>query len=72
VIKIKKEYAPLILRIGISLVFIWFGLTQIFNQSSLATYLPQFAYDLPVEPSTILLLNGIFETVLGGFLLVDS
>lgn len=65
-----KEYAPLILRIGISLVFLWFGLTQIFNRDSLIGYLPQFAYSLPIEPFTLILFNGIFETILGLFLLV--
>jgi len=65
-----KEYAPILLRVGISMVFLWFGLTQIFNPESLAVYLPEFSYNLPIEPLKIILLNGIFETVFGLFLLV--
>jgi len=64
-----KEYSPIVLRIGISLVFIWFGLTNIFSDDLLA-YLPQFAYSLFLQPRTILIINGIFETVFGFFLLI--
>jgi len=65
-----KEYAPVFLRISISLVFLWFGLVQLFDRESMIGYLPQFAYSLPVEPFTLIFLNGIFETVLGGLLLL--
>ena len=64
-----REYSPIILRIGLSLVFLWFGLTNIFNGKVLINYLPSFAYSLPIGPLTILLINGIFE-VFFGFLLI--
>ncbi|MCH7850239.1 MAG: DoxX family protein [Nanoarchaeota archaeon] len=67
---INKEYAPVILRIGISLTFLWFGLTQIFNPASLSVYLPNFVYSLSVDPLTFVRINGIFEAILGLFLLV--
>lgn len=65
-----KQYAPVIVRIGMSLVFLWFGLNQIFDGDSFIGYLPQIAYNLPIQPITIVLLNGIFETIFGMCLLV--
>jgi len=68
--KLYKEYAPILLRISISLVVLWFGLNQIFNRELLAGYLPQFAYNLPIEPLTIILIIGIFETIFGLLLII--
>lgn len=64
-----RNYAPTIVRIGISLVFLWFGLNQIFDSSSFLGWLPQFAYSLPIEPLTLILFNGLFETFFGVLLL---
>jgi uncharacterized membrane protein YphA (DoxX/SURF4 family) len=65
-----KTYSPILLRISISLVVLWFGLNQIFNRELLIGYLPQFAYNIPIKPLTIILFNGIFETLFGLLLLV--
>ena len=65
-----KEYAPIVLRIGISLLFLWFGLNQIFDSSSWLGYFPQYAYALPIKPLTLILMNGIFETLLGVLLII--
>lgn len=65
-----KEYAPIILRIGVSMVFIWFGFTNVFNPNSLLGYLPEFIFSLKINPTTILLANGIFELIFGFFLLI--
>lgn len=65
-----KRYAPFVLRIAISLVFLWFGLNQIFDSSSFLGWLPQWVYKLPIEPLTLILFNGIFETLFGVLLLM--
>ena len=65
-----KEYAPIVLRISLSLVFLWFGLTSIFNYESLVGYLPEFTYSLQISLQSIMLLNGIFEIVLGTLLII--
>ena len=65
-----KEYAPIILRIGISLLFLWFGLTNIFNPNYLLGYLPQYALTFGIPGTTIMIINGIFEVILGGLLLI--
>lgn len=65
-----KQYAPLVLRVGISLVLLWFGLNQIFDSASWIGYLPPFVGSLPINAQTFLMLNGSFEVLIGGLLLV--
>ena len=60
-----EEYGPIILRISLSLVFLWFGITSVFDSSALVGYVPEFAYNLPISLESIVILNGIFEIVLG-------
>lgn len=63
-----REYAPIVLRIGMALVFLWFGLNQIFDTENFIGYLPDFLLNSP-NPGTYVLLNGIAETILGILLL---
>lgn len=65
-----KQYAPALVRVTISLVFLWFGLNQILDTSSWLQWLPAWAYQLPLSPTAVLVLNGSFETVFGLLLLV--
>lgn len=65
-----RNYAPIVIRIGLSLVFLWFGLNQIFDGSSFLGWLPQWVHSLPIEPLTLILFNGIFETLFGVLLLI--
>ena len=65
-----KEYAPLIARVSISLVFLWFGLNELINTEEWVTWLPQFAHNLPIAPTTLVLINGTFEIIFGGLLLL--
>ena len=65
-----KEYATIVLRISLSLVFLWFGLTGVFNTEQFIGYVPEFAYSLPISVESIVILNGIFEIVLGTLLII--
>ena len=65
-----KEYGPIVLRISLSLVFLWFGLTGVFNTEQFIGYVPEFAYSLPISIESIVILNGIFEIVLGTLLII--
>ncbi|MBX4212179.1 DoxX family protein [Candidatus Pacearchaeota archaeon] len=67
---IDKKYAPIILRIGISLVFLWFGSQQILHASDWVTWLPSFINSLPMQPTTFVLFNGTFEVILGVLLIL--
>ncbi len=63
-----KQYAPIVLRIGMSLLLIWFGLTNIFTPQTLVGYLPSwFTF---IAPLTFMVMNGIFELVIGVALLL--
>ncbi|MBI2102804.1 DoxX family protein [Candidatus Woesearchaeota archaeon] len=64
-----QQYAPFITRIGIGVVFFWFGMIQIFNGQTFLGYLPGFTKLIPLQPLTIIFLNGLFDTTVGLFLL---
>ena len=68
-IKNYQTYAPQVLRIGLCLVFLWFGIVNIINPEMLISYLPSFVYQLPVTATTFMIINGIIETVLSLLLL---
>ena len=65
-----KKYAPATVRIGLSLVFLWFGFNQIFDGQSWISYLPSFVYSLPIKALTFVFLNGLFEVILAGMLII--
>ena len=78
----NKKYSTDILRIAVSIVFLWFGISQIINPESFLGYLPQWLYQQGpgmmghmkfIQPSSFsyvfIFLNGIFETVFGSLLL---
>jgi uncharacterized membrane protein YphA (DoxX/SURF4 family) len=66
-----KENAPVVLRIGLSLVFLWFGLTNLFNPEALVGYLsPVIRSLIPFAPTTFMILTGVFEVVFGILLLL--
>ncbi|MBX4196667.1 DoxX family protein [Candidatus Pacearchaeota archaeon] len=67
---IDKKYAPIILRVGISLVFLWFGSQQLLHASDWTTYLPGWVNSLPLQPTTFVLANGIFEIIFGLMLIL--
>ncbi|RMF05132.1 DoxX family protein [Candidatus Woesearchaeota archaeon] len=58
-----QEYGMLMLRIGMASVFLWFGANQILKPDDWTGYLPVWAFSFFLSPETIVLINGIFETV---------
>jgi uncharacterized membrane protein YphA (DoxX/SURF4 family) len=81
-----KAYAAIVLRIGMSLVFLWFGFNQLINPESFLGYLPQWIiphsayiihehaiqilHNLPSVAHLIIMGNGIFETAFGLLLIL--
>ena len=64
-------FSPVILRIGISLVFLWFGISQISDPTSWLAYVPQSISDMThVSIPAIVFLNGLFEIIFGSALLL--
>lgn len=62
-------YAPVVVRIGIALVFLWFGVSQLLNAADWTSWLPEYALNFPLSAETLVYLNGAFETLLGLMLL---
>ena len=62
--------APAILRIGIGLVVVWFGLQQVNDPAGWIVYLPSFTKSLPFSQINFVYLNGYFELIFGMFLIV--
>lgn len=66
-----KEYAPIVLRIGISLLMLWFGLTNVLSPNTLVGYLsPSFTDLIPFSPLTFMVVNGAVEIIFGLTLLL--
>jgi len=58
-------FAPIVLRLGLSGVFVWFGVSQILDQSAWVSYIPDIALHLTgLSATTLVLLNGLFETIM--------
>ncbi len=64
----SEEYGKILLRISLSLVFLWFGFNQIYAPGEWIGYVPSFLTSF-FSANTIILSNGIFEVVLGLMLL---
>lgn len=62
-----QKYSTVILRLGLAAVFLWFGMTQLLDQSAWIGYVPEWSSFLG-SAETIVKFNGAFE-VLGGALL---
>jgi uncharacterized membrane protein YphA (DoxX/SURF4 family) len=66
-----SKYAPTVLRIGMSLVFLWFGTQQLMHAENWIGFIPDFVVNmLPVAPTTFVMGNGIFEVIFGIALLL--
>jgi uncharacterized membrane protein YphA (DoxX/SURF4 family) len=61
-----KLYAPAFLRIGISLVFLWFGTQQLTNVQAWVGLIPRSILDIShLTAVTLVHFNGAFEIVFG-------
>ncbi|MEK7609523.1 MAG: DoxX family protein [Patescibacteria group bacterium] len=62
----SKEIAPIILRIAMSLVFLWFGSQQLIHPSNWLSFVPDSVVSFSHLSATILVhFNGAFEIVFG-------
>lgn len=66
-----KQLAPVVLRIGLALVFIWFGTQQLLDVKMWVGLVPDFVISIShVSATTLVHFNGAFEIVFGLALLV--
>ena len=66
-----SSWARPVARIGIALVFVWFGISQLVDPTDFMGYLPEFLLALEYA-STIVVVNGVAELLLGVLLLVGK
>jgi uncharacterized membrane protein YphA (DoxX/SURF4 family) len=66
----KNKIAYLMLRIGLSIVFLYFGISQLINPESFIGWLPKEVSLLPIPPRAFVVLNGGFEVFFGTMLLI--
>lgn len=64
-----SRYAPLIIRISLSIVFLWFGINQLIFTEDFISYLPEFLLNTNYA-KVITIFNGIFEASFGILLII--
>lgn len=66
-----KSAAPVVLRIGLSLVFIWFSFQQLTNTAAWVRFIPDWVTGMSgLTAETLVHFNGLFELVFGICLLL--
>ncbi len=64
-----EKFALPVLRFGIAALFLWFGLSQLTAPGEWVSWVPAWPTTLfGLGPTTVVLLNGTFETILGAAL----
>jgi len=63
-----EKHAPTVLRLGLSFVFLWFGINQLIDPSNFMGYLPEFLLNLSFA-SSLVMLNGFVDLLEGLFFL---
>ena len=64
-----QKYAPLVVRIAMSVVFLWFGVNQLIQPDMFMGYLPNFLLQSDYAQMAIYA-NGLAEVILGTMLIV--
>ncbi len=65
-----QKYGATVVRVGISLVFLWFGTSQLLDPSFWIGFVPEYAKILPITVTTLVFLNGLFEVIFGILLIL--
>jgi uncharacterized membrane protein YphA (DoxX/SURF4 family) len=62
----RTEWGVFVLRIGLAVLFLWFGFSQFLDQSAWVSWVPEWAMSITgLEAEMIVLLNGGFEIAFG-------
>lgn len=65
------KYAPVITRIGMALVFLWFGFTQVTSPDAWTPLIPEFITNIThLSALTFVYINGGMEIILGILLIL--
>ena len=65
ILKKLPFFAPVVLRLGLAGVFVWFGMSQILDQTAWTSFIPDFVLNITgLSATTFVFLNGIFEIIM--------
>jgi len=59
-----------ILRIAMSLIFLYFGIQQVISPENWIGFIPDLALNIGLTAKTLVLMNAALELILGTFLLI--
>lgn len=65
-----SQYAPLILRIGLGIVMLWFGYQQLAQPDNWIGWVPEWISAFGLSAPNVVFLNGIFEVAAGALLIL--
>jgi len=65
-----EYYAPSLLRIGLALVYLWFGISQITSPLLFTQYVPDFISGVIENSELVVFITGIIVAILGLLLLL--
>lgn len=67
----QKKYVSLLLRLGLGVIFFWFGLTKFTNIESWYSFIPPWLESLlPISVNIFLYSQGVIETLIGLLLIL--
>ena len=67
----NKDYSIFIIRVGLALVLLWFGIDEIINPENWFGYVPAWIISIiPISLKLFIIFNGIFEIFIGALLLI--
>lgn len=60
-----QSFAPVVLRLGLAAVFLWFGLSELVHPAMWTSYIPTWLVNsININVTGLVILNGLFEVVM--------
>ena len=68
----NERIGLMVLRLGLAIVFLWFGFSQLLDGINWVSWVPEWAVNLlHIPPAMIVLANGLFEVIAGALLALN-
>jgi uncharacterized membrane protein YphA (DoxX/SURF4 family) len=69
-LKELEKYSKPVLRIALSFVFLYFGISQISSPFVWTGFVPDFVVNMGIGAESVVIMNGVLEILLGSLLLL--
>ncbi|MSS74151.1 DoxX family protein [Candidatus Pacearchaeota archaeon] len=66
----SKDFAFVILRVSMALVFLYFGFQQVYSPDSWTSFVPEFMVFSGMTANNLVVFNGFLELIFGLFLII--